>query len=138
MLETEIVEAEVTAVAEQESRAMSTGNVELYLSLLTDDCIFFPPNAAAKTGEELRTWLRDFLEHYTVEWIGFHHGTTLVDGNLASHDYWYAMKTTPIEGGDPIVACGKGMQVMRYGRRGNWKIVRNIWNASPQERTGGR
>jgi ketosteroid isomerase-like protein len=132
------VESEVVAVAEQESQAISSSDLELYYSLLANDAIYFPPNAAAKTGEELRAWLKDFLSHFRVEWLGFNHGSTVVDRHLATHDYSYGMKSTPKAGGDPIVSYGKGLLILRCGVDGSWKIIRNIWNASPQERPGVR
>ena len=131
------LESEVQAIAENEARAMSTGDIQLYFSLLADDAIYLPPNSSRKQGEELRTRLREFLENFTVEWLRFDHGATLVAGDLATHDYSYAMVSTPKDESEPIISAGKGLLVCRL-IRGEWKIVRNIWNQDPHERPGVR
>ncbi len=131
------LETEIEALAEAESRAMSSGDIELYLSLLADDAVYFPPNSSAKSGEELRNWLKEFLSNHKVEWQYFTHGVTIVDGELATHDYAYGMVSTPKNEGEPIIGYGKGMIVCRRTHR-EWKIVRNIWNAAPHQRPGVR
>ena len=131
------IETEVHAIAEAESRAMSTGDVELYFSLLAKDAIYFPPSSSPKTGDDLRAWLKEFLGSHKVEWQYFTHGQTIVDGDLATHDYGYGMVSTPKDESEPIIGYGKGMLVCRR-ERGAWKIVRNIWNAAPHQRPGVR
>ncbi len=131
------LETEVEAVVESESRALSSGDIELYLSLLADDAIYFPPSSSAKRGHELRTWLQEFLGNHKVEWQSFTHGETMVAGELATVDYSYGMVSTPKDETEPIISYGKGVIVCRR-EHGAWKIVRNIWNAAPHQRPGVR
>jgi len=131
------LEAEVQAVAEDESHALSTGDIELYLSLLADDAVYHPPNSSPKSGEALRHWLTEFLANHKVEWQHFTPGETIVGGELATLDYTYAMVSTPKDEGEQLIGYGKGMIVCRR-EHGTWKIVRNIWNAAPHQRPGMR
>jgi len=121
----------ISALINQEVNAVSAGDVETYHALLTDDAVFMPPNSPAKTGEELRHWLRDFLECFTVEWMEFIHGNIEVTGDLAFHEYTYKWRVTPKEGGKTNVSGGKGIHIVRRQRDGSWKIAREIWNANP-------
>lgn len=121
----------VLQAAEREKTAMAASDMALYLSVLADDALFMPPGTAAKCGEELRAWLRAFLENFTTEWLRFQHGETVVAGNLAFHDYYYSMKVTPKAGGEATIGHGKGLHVLRREGNGAWKIVRNVWNAVP-------
>ena len=123
----------IIAVADQEAASMQHGNMSTYLTILCDDAVFLPPNTAAKQGEELRQWLREFVDGNTVEWPRFEHGATMIAGHLAFHEYIYTMKVTPKAGGQPATGYGKGIQVFRRERDGSWKILRNIWNARPAD-----
>lgn len=121
----------VLAVTDEEMSAMASGDIHRYFSILADDAVFMPPNAPAKRGEELRCWLRDFLERFTTEWLYTADGETVVLGDLAYHDYIYSMRFTPKGGGEPGIGHGKGLHILRREPSGEWKIVRNIWNAAP-------
>lgn len=127
----------VIAVADQEAAAMQSGDMKEYLTILSDDAVFMPPNTLAKQGEELRQWLREFVNSNRVEWPRFEHGETIVAGDLAFHEYVYTMKATPKAGGQPAVGYGKGLQVLRREADGAWKILRNIWNARPADTSTG-
>ncbi len=129
-LSTEADRRQVIAVTDQELAAMSTGNVAQYFAILAEDAVFMPPNTSAIQGPELRAWVKEFLEHFSVEWTTIAHGETVVNGNLAYHDYTYSMKSTPKAGGEPVIGHGKGLHVLRREAQG-WKIVREVWNAVP-------
>jgi ketosteroid isomerase-like protein len=66
-----------------------------------------------------------------VEWVSFQHGDMAVDGLHGYHSYEYEWRVTPRAGGKASVSCGKGLHVLRREADGSWKIVREIWNASP-------
>ncbi len=121
----------VLEVIDEEVNAVRTGDVQAYLEILADDAVFMPPNQTSRAGEELRIWLREFLEAFTVKWLKFEHLDTEIEGDLAYHTYAYSWQVTPRVGGEPTVAQGKGMHVLRRQADGAWRVVREIWNASP-------
>jgi ketosteroid isomerase-like protein len=127
----------VIAAAEQEPAAMQSGDMNQYLGILSEDAVFMPPNMPAIQGDELRQWLREFVNSNRIEWPKFEHGKTTIAGNLAFHEYVYAMKVTPKAGGQPAVGYGKGLQVLRCEADGAWKVLRNIWNARPADSSAG-
>ena len=121
----------VIAVTEVEALAMSSGEIDRYFAILADDAVFLPPSTTAKRGQELRLWLKDFLDHFGVQWLRFAHGETVVAGDLAYHEYEYSMMSTPRTGGEPAISHGKGLHVLRREPDGAWKVVRNVWNSVP-------
>ncbi len=131
MASTQADMALLQAASEREVDVVAAGNVQGYWDLLDDDAVMMPPNAPAKTGAELRSWLRDFLQSATVEWLDFTHGPWFVSGDLASHDYAYLWRVTPRNGTPGIVARGKGIQLYRRNAAGQWKLLRELWNATP-------
>jgi ketosteroid isomerase-like protein len=130
-LDSQLDRQRLIAASDQEAAAMSSGDIEKLFAILSDDVVFFPPNISAKTGEELRIWLREFLERVTVAWLKFTHAETAVAGDLAYHVYEYSWRVTPRTGGESIVAHGKGIHIFRRQPDGEWKITREMWNASP-------
>jgi ketosteroid isomerase-like protein len=117
------IDAEVAAIADDD--------IERYLALLTEDALFLPPGLPSMEGDALRDWLREFLEEWRVEWLGFRHDETEVCGDLAFHRYSYSWRLEPKTGGQLQVAHGKGLHVLRRSADGGWKIAREIWNGRP-------
>jgi len=115
----------------QEVEAAKTGDVEAYFAILAHDAVFMAPNQPSRSGEDLRGWLREFLEGFTVEWLSFEHVDTEIDGDLAYHTYAYTWRVTPRAGGEPTVSSGKGLHVLRRQSDGAWEVLREIWNATP-------
>jgi ketosteroid isomerase-like protein len=127
----EVDQRKVIAATDEEAAAIEGGDFIRYLAVLTDDALFMPPNSPAKAGEELRAWLRDFVDRYRVKYLKLTHDETVVEGDLAYHRFVYGWKVTPKAGGDTAVGHGKGMHILRRQADGAWKIAREIWNAIP-------
>jgi ketosteroid isomerase-like protein len=123
--------AQVLAAAQREPAVMAAGDIQGWLDLLSADAIYLPPNAPPKSGAELRAWLAEFLRTSVIEWLEYKDGATEVSGDLAVHDYSYVWRVTPRAGGQPMLGRGKGIQVLQRGASGAWKLVRNVWNATP-------
>jgi ketosteroid isomerase-like protein len=121
----------VFALTEAEATAIESGEADAYFSLLSEDAVFMPPNVASKTGEELRQWLRDFLERVTIKYVEFAHGETVIREDLACHAYTCRWTATPRSDGPPTSMAFKGMHVLRRQPGGSWKISRSIWNTDP-------
>ncbi len=122
---------QVYALTEAEVTAIEDGAADSYFALLSDDAVFMPPNVAAKSGDDLRQWLRDFLERVTIKYVDFTHGETVIREDLACHIYVCRWTATPKSGGSPILMSFKGMHVLRRQPGGPWKISRSIWNTDP-------
>ncbi len=122
---------DVLAVASAEPKVIAQADADRYLELLADDAVYLPPNAAAKTGSELRSWLSQFVRDASVEWLEYQDGATTISGDLAVHDYSYVWRVTPRKGGEATIGRGKGVQVLSRQADGAWKLLRNIWNAGP-------
>jgi len=121
----------IIAVIDQEVSAAASGDLQAYAAMLADDAVLMPPNGDARSGTALRMWLQQFLEGFAVEWLSFQHGEVAVQGRLGYHCYEYEWRVRPRDGGAPTVSHGKGLHVMRREDDRSWKIVGEIWNASP-------
>jgi ketosteroid isomerase-like protein len=121
----------VLEITEEEVRAVEAGDIDAYFSLLSPDAAFMPQSATVKAGDELRAWLRDFLEHFTIKYRQFTHGETIVRDDLACHTYACSWIATPKSGGEAKLAFFKGMHVLRRQVDGSWRIARSIWNTDP-------
>lgn len=122
---------QVFAVTEAEAAAIQSGDINKYLSLLTENAVLLPQNVPTKTGPELRQWLQEFLERVSIEFLQFAHGETVIRDDLACHEYTCSWRATPKSGGQPAVFSFKGLHVLRRQPNGDWKISRNIWNTNP-------
>jgi ketosteroid isomerase-like protein len=124
-------ESALLTVIDREVAAAAKSDFQEYSAVLAEDAVFMPPNGPPRSGTELRSWLRQFLEGFAVEWVSFQHGDVAVDGLHGYHSYEYEWRVTTRAGGEASVSCGKGLHVLRREADGSWKIVREIWNASP-------
>jgi hypothetical protein len=70
------------------------------------------PNSPPKTRSELRAWVAEFLRTSAVEWLRYEEGATAVSGDPAVHEYSYVWRVTPRGGGRPVLARGKGIEVL--------------------------
>jgi ketosteroid isomerase-like protein len=122
---------QVLAVTEEEKAAIGAGDIQRYLALLSEDAVFMPQNVFAKTGDELRRWLADFLQRTTIKYLSFVHGETIIRDDLACHAYACSWTAVPKSGGEPTLMSFKGMHVLRKQRGGPWRISRSIWNTDP-------
>lgn len=124
--------AKVLVPVEKEKMAPVTGDAELYFAALADDAVFLPPNTTTKTGAELRSWLKEFIDGFRVEWLRFESSELQIFGEMAYHIYAYRWRVTPIAGGEPTVASGKGLHILRLQPDASWKIARELWNSTPE------
>jgi len=124
-------EKAIVELIDGEVGAVHQGDFDGYAALLAEDATFMPPGGPARSGDELRNWLRAFVEGFAVEWLSFEHGQTAADGDLGYHTYTYRWRVTPRAGGEVIVSQGKGLHVLRRQEGGRWTIVWEIWNATP-------
>ena len=122
-----VIDAEVAAIADDD--------IESYLALLTEDALFLPPGLPSIGGEELHAWLREFLEQWRIEWLGYRHDESEICGDLAFHRFSYSWRLEPKRGGQLQVSHGKGLHILRRPAEGDWKIARETWNDRPTPNT---
>jgi uncharacterized protein (TIGR02246 family) len=127
------VEADIAAINEllnQYAPAMNTGDLELYLSLHTDDIVKMPPDAPATFGkEELRASVKPLFDNFTLE-MTIYPEETQVDGDLGYSWSTYTFSLTPKAGGEPILDYGKALVIYKRQADGSWKISHDCWNSN--------
>ena len=123
----------IESVIDAEVESMADDEIERYLTLLAEDALFLPPDLPSIGGEELHAWLREFLDEWRIEWLGYRHNETEIRGDLAFHRFSYSWRLEPKRGGQLQVSHGKGLHILR--RDGDWKIARETWNARPTPNT---
>lgn len=123
---------EIFRITQEEVSAIEAGDIGKYLSVLSPDAVFMPQNVAAKSGDDLRNWLRDFLEQVSIKLQHFAHGETIIRDDFACHAYSCSWTAVPRSGGTATLMFFKGMHVLRRQPDGSWKIARNIWNTDPK------
>lgn len=121
----------IQATVNREITAVTEGDPEKYFSVLDADAFFMAPNQPIRSGQSLREWLRGFLQAFSIEWLQFHSIDTRIDTHLAYHIFTYHWRATPRSGGTPTQAQGKGLHILTRHDDGTWKILREIWNATP-------
>jgi len=125
----------IESVIDAELEATADGEIDRLLALLAEDALFLPPDLPSIGGEELHAWLREFLEQWRIEWLGYRHDESEICGDLAFHRFSYSWRLEPKRGGQLQVSHGKGLHVLRRSTDGDWKIARETWNARPTPNT---
>jgi uncharacterized protein (TIGR02246 family) len=127
------VEADIAAienVMDQYAVCVNTGDLELWLSLMTDDTIKMPPDAPAIFGkEELRASNKPLFDNFTLEMALFPEEAQ-VDGDLGFARGTYTFLLTPNEGGEPLYMVGKYLTILKRQADGSWKISHDCYNSN--------
>jgi ketosteroid isomerase-like protein len=122
---------EVLHVAAEEAAAIESGDAGKYIALLAPDAVFLPQNETIKAGEELRSWIREFLKLNLVHYLDFRHLETEVRDDVAYHAYVCRWTVSPNAGGPAAERSVKGLQILRRQADGAWKISVSISNDNP-------
>jgi uncharacterized protein (TIGR02246 family) len=130
-----VVSADIAAIEDvvnQYAVAVNTGDLELYLSLHTDDVVKMPPNAPPTFGiEELRASTKPLFDDFTCE-MTINSEETQVDGDLGYNWCTYTLSITPKAGGETIIAepDGKALGIYKRQADGSWKLSHDCYNSS--------
>jgi len=122
----------IEKVLNQYAVAVNTGDLELYLSLHTDDVVKMPPNAPATFGkEELRANMEPLFDDFTCE-MTINGEETQVDGDLGYSWCTYTLSITPKAGGETIIAepDGKALGIYKRQADGSWKLSHDCYNSN--------
>jgi ketosteroid isomerase-like protein len=123
--------AAVQAVADDEFRAMASGDVAAFLRILAPDVVFFPPNEAPKSGPGVAPWIGEFLRGYTVEFQQHRHDDVLLADTWALLRTSFSWRVAPRAGGDAVVRLGNTVRLFRRDDAGAWQLAREIWTTYP-------
>jgi len=125
------VDPDIAAINElynQATLSCGTGDVELYLSIFTEDTVVMAPGSTAFIGKEvLRLAMEglfgmfDLGLPYTVDEVG-----VLGDWAFVRSSFQYSM--TPKEGGETTTNPGKQLDILKREADGSWKIYIECWN----------
>ncbi len=127
------VEADIAAIDEvlvQYGIASSTGDLELYMSLHTDDIVKMGPDAPATYGkEDLRASTKFLFDNFTIEGASYPEETQ-VDGDLGFTRGNYTLSIIPKAGGDTAYVDGKYLTICKRQADGSWKISHDCFNSN--------
>lgn len=114
--------------------AMNRGDVEDFFDVVSEEAVFFPPNEPAKRGEELREFMTEFLDQYTVHFDRYVDEEIEVANALAINHYSYRWTVAAKSGGEPQTVEGHGIRILKQQADSAWKITHEMWSAyRPQE-----
>ncbi len=127
--------ASIDHLHQMDIKALKTHNVEMFVDLVTEDCIMLPPALKPLCGREA---IRNYLEDKFMEWKAYvvasfeqEFDEIRVIGDMAYE--WgtsrgaYYMKN----GGPDIFENSRIFRILRHQPDGSWKISRAIWNDVP-------
>ena len=129
------VEADIAAINEcldLYAVGLNTGDLELWLSLHTDDIAKMGPDAPAVFGNEaLRAKMEPAFDNFTFE-MALYPEETQVSGDLGFARGNYTVSMTPKAGGETIISMPDGKYLTIYKRQadGSWKISHDCYNSN--------
>jgi uncharacterized protein (TIGR02246 family) len=127
------VEADIAAIEDvmnQYAVTVNAGDLELWLSLMTDDTIKMPPDAPAIFGkEDLRASMQPLFDAFTLE-MALYPEEAQVEGNLGFARGTFTFLITPKAGGEPIYMDGKYLTILKRQADGSWKISHDCYNSN--------
>ena len=127
------IEADIDALEENMdlyALAMTTGDLELYLSLHTDDTVKMAPDVPASFGQEaLRASMKPLFDNFTIE-MAINDVAIQVAGNWAFSSCNFTATMTPNAGGEPLYTDGKDLSICKRQADGSWKIYWDCLNSN--------
>jgi len=117
----------IRKLSDEYGAAVTAGNVDGFLSLLTDDAILMPLNGKMIIGKEtIRAWVQAGFE--TIKETGFEEITT--PNEIKIFDGWaFDLGITSFRSkGKPLENTNKYIRIWQRPENGSWKLARVIWN----------
>lgn len=113
--------------------AMNSNKVDLWLSSLSDDVVYFVPNRKAVVGKAaVGEWVSSYLQEVTTRW-NKQVDDLQVTGDWAIGRYTFTASDSIIirdpetEGGGTANDSGWGLVVYHREGDGAWRVVRDAW-----------
>ena len=127
------VEADIAAVKEignQYAVACNTGDLDLYISIWTDDGVQMPPDAPAVIGKEkIRARMKPLFDQFIMD-ISVSIEEVGIGGDWAFARCTYTLSLTPKSGGETTMIDGKDLHILERQADGSWKIAIDCFNSN--------
>ena len=128
------VEADIAAIEEHMdlyALGMTTGDLDLWMSLYTEDTVKFAPDAPAVFGKEaLRASMEPFFEAFIIEEMDIFDVEIQLAGDYAFARCNFTATMIPKAGGEPAYIDGKDVSIMQRQADGSWKLYWDCWNSN--------
>jgi len=128
------VEADIAAIEELidlYALAMTTRDLDLWMSLYTDDTVKMAPDAPAVFGkEDLRASMQPLFDNFTFEEMAIFDVEIQVAGDYAFSRCNFTATMIPKAGGEPLYMDAKDMSIMQRQADGSWKLYWDCWNSN--------
>ena len=118
----------IKAVFAQSSLAVKTGDVDLYISIFTDDAMVMPPGFPIARGkEEIQPVIEGLFGMFELELPYTVEDIEIIGDQAYTRSSWeYSM--TPKAGGGTTVSIGKEVDILKKQSDGSWKIYMQCYN----------
>jgi len=130
------VEADIAAINKvyhQYATGISTGNIDLWISLWIDDGVQMPPDEPAITGkEQIRSRIQSFFDKYIFK-MAINVEEVKVVGDWAFSRGTYTYSLTPKKEGELYANTGKYLTILERQADGSWKFARDCFNNNKRE-----
>src|SRR5262245_4133211 len=122
-------EAEIKRLCRRADAAVSAGDLDGWVSTLTNGVVFLPHGSPKVTGKKaVAAWAKStFFDPFKIKLRSSYPGFT-VFGSLAFGTGSWRLELTPKSGGDTRRTTGKKMVVFRKQADGSWKLAQEIFN----------
>ena len=128
------VEDDIAAIEEcgnLYSLAAKAGDLDLWLSLYTDDTIKMQPDEPAIFGKEaLRASFKPLFDNFTFEEMDIFDVEIQLAGDWAFTRCNFTATLTPKAGGEPLYMDAKDLCTYKRQADGSWKIYWDCWNSN--------
>lgn len=121
--------AKIEALYQDWIAAVETGNIELYLSVLSDDIELVPTDAPAlRTNRDYGDFLKTVFvnDSFKINQIGTRE--IVFSGNLAYARYDYEIIRTSKIDNKTYPSERNFLDILKKDQKGDWKVVKHIWN----------
>ncbi len=117
----------------QHSIAVNSGDLDGFMTLLSENVVLMPPNEPAIIGKKaVHIYMRNVFANYTFNW-----NETLEDIKI-SNDLIYVRTSfddswSSISGDESGKEQGKNIYIYQKLDDGKWKIISDVWNTNASD-----
>lgn len=133
-------EADITAINElydQYCLRVNTGDLDLFISLWTDDAIKMDVDYPAIFGKEnIRAYFKVPFEQFNINAAIYGETEVQVSDDWAFSRGTYTLSLTPKEGGSTTYIDGKWLDILKRQADGSWKIYIDCLNYNAPPKVG--